>query len=139
GLAALDTRDGTQAIDARAALILAQGFRPSDPNGVVTIVTARDSESLWKAVQRLVHPTRYGELRGRLSGVDDVGDVVQALDAARIRYVRTQPLGVENVRLLVAGWLSLNPFAYVAVALVLGCLLAMATFSLVRSVGRSNR
>lgn len=132
-------REDTPAIDAGAASIFAQGFRSGDDNGVVTIATARDSESLWRAVRLMVHPARSGEARGRLSILDDAGDLVQAVNPARIRFVRTQPLGLENVRLLAAGWLSLNSFAYVALALVLASLLALATFSLARNVGRSSK
>lgn len=133
-----DRPQDRQQIDAGASLILAQGFRSDDATDVATIATAPDSESLWRAVQLMVRPDREDKLRGRLSVMNDAGDVLQATDAARIRYVRTQPFGVENARLLAAGWLSLNPLAYVASALFLAGLLTIATFSLVRSVGRGN-
>jgi len=126
------------AIDPTALFVLAQGVRSNDGTDVVTIATAPDSESLWRAVQLLVQPAHQANFRGRLSMMDGDGEVVRALDAVQIRYQQTQPFHPENVRLLAAGWLSLNPLAYVGGMLFLAALLAAATFWLVRNVGRSN-
>ena len=63
------------------------------------------------------------------------GSVVSAPATAQ-RLIVTQPLTVENSRLIVAGWLSLNSQVYVAAAFALALLLALTTSVFIRSVGR---
>jgi len=48
----------------------------------------------------------------------------------------TQPLSFTNSRLVIAGWLSLNPLYFTSVGLGLALLLALSTWWLVRNLGR---
>ena len=76
------------------------------------------------------------EVAGRMSILDaSEGSVVTAPARAQ-RLIVTQPLTIENSRLIAAGWLSLNSQIYVAVALVIAMLLALTTSLFVRNVGR---
>lgn len=52
------------------------------------------------------------------------------------RLIVTQPLTIENSRLIVAGWLSLNSQVYVAMAFAAALLLALTTSLFIRNVGR---
>ena len=61
-----------------------------------------------------------------------------AVAADDARLIVTQPLTIENTRLIAAGWLSLNSHIYVALALAMAALLAIATTFFVQSVGRKN-
>jgi hypothetical protein len=128
----------SSAIDARAALIVAQGQRGSD-TGVLTVVTAPDSRSLLQSAELLMDPVRWSNLRGRLSVMDSSGDLVGAVEPAHVRYLETQPRSFGNARLVAAGWFSLNPAAYVISALLLAAILATTTLSLIRNSGRSSK
>jgi hypothetical protein len=52
--------------------------------------------------------------------------------------IATQVFSVQNVRLIVAGWFSLNNKIYVILALLLAALLALTTREWVSHVGRKN-
>ena len=129
----------SSAIDARAALIIAQGQWPGSGTGAVTIVTAPDNRSLLQSTELLMDPVRWSNLRGRLSVIDASGDLVSAVEPAHARYLETQPRSFGNARLVAAGWFSLNPAAYVISALLLAAILAMTTLSLIRNSGRSSK
>jgi cellulose synthase operon protein B len=129
----------SNAIDARASLIVAQGQRPGSDTGAVTIVTAPDSRTLLQSAELLMDPVRWSNLRGRLSVMDASGDLVGAVEAAHVRYLETQPRSFGNARLIAAGWFSLNPAAYVISALLMAGILAMTTLSLIRNSGRSSK
>jgi len=129
----------SSAIDARASLIIAQGGRPGSDTDAVTIVTAPDSRSLLQSAELLMDPVRWSNLRGRLSVMDASGELVGAVESAHVRYLETQPRSFGNVRLIAAGWFSLNPAAYVISALLMAGILAMTTLSLIRNSGRSSK
>jgi hypothetical protein len=56
----------------------------------------------------------------------------------KTQLVVTAPLTISNMRLITAGWLSLNTELYVLGALLLGLVLAGTTTLFVRSVGRRH-
>ncbi|MCC2110057.1 MAG: hypothetical protein KDJ40_21825, partial [Hyphomicrobiales bacterium] len=103
---------------------------------VWTLVTAPTSADLAESVPCLVDPRVWRQIAGRMSILDaSEGSVVTAPARAQ-RLIVTQPLTIENSRLIAAGWLSLNSQIYVAVALVIAMLLALTTSLFVRNVGR---
>ena len=120
------------------SLIVAQGFRASDSSDVITIVTAPEAKTLAHAVEALMDPARWSGLRGGLSTMDSFAQILETADAPHVRLVQTQPLSLSNSRLIVAGWLSLHPAAYVISAMLMGGFLAFATRSLVKNLGRRN-
>ncbi|HUZ67785.1 MAG TPA: hypothetical protein VMU56_09005, partial [Beijerinckiaceae bacterium] len=52
------------------------------------------------------------------------------------RLIVTQPLSIQNTRLIVAGWFSLNGGIYVLAALATALGLAASTTWFVRNIGR---
>ena len=142
GIAAIRTRlfGGVSplAIAADTSLIVAQGYRARDNLAAITIVTAPDSATLARSVAGLVGPQRWSALSGRLTTMTETGRLVQAIEPVDIDLIRTQPASLRNTRLIVAGWLSLHPAAYVASALLIAALLAAASMQLVKHLGRRN-
>ncbi|MFV0280409.1 MAG: cellulose biosynthesis cyclic di-GMP-binding regulatory protein BcsB [Rhodoblastus sp.] len=127
---------GEPEITARASLIVAQNMNGDTVDDVWTLVTAPTSSDLAESVPCLVDPRVWRQISGRLSILDaSEGSVVSAPARAQ-RLIVTQPLTIENSRLIAAGWLSLNSSIYVAIALFIGMLLAVTTRLFVRSVGR---
>ena len=101
-----------------------------------TIVTAPDAARLKAGVECLAHPQVWSRLGGRISALDQ-DETISFVEAGEgQRLVATQGFDIANSRLVAAGWLSLNPFAYVGLALLLVIGLAASTLWLVLNSGR---
>ncbi|MDE2362202.1 MAG: cellulose biosynthesis cyclic di-GMP-binding regulatory protein BcsB [Hyphomicrobiales bacterium] len=123
-------------ITPRASLIVAQSMLGDSANDVWTLIAAPNSTELAESVPCLVDPRVWRQIAGRLSILDaSEGSVVSAPATAQ-RLIVTQPLTIENSRLIIAGWLSLNSQVYVAAALVVALMLALSTSFFVRGIGR---
>jgi hypothetical protein len=123
-------------VSAGAMLLVSQDFPSAKARNLWTLVTAADSAALQAGVDCLVHPAIWSGLSGRISalGADESLRFVPA--GERQRLVATQGFSLPNLRLVAAGWLSLNPLAYVGIALALVLCLAAATLVLVLNTGR---
>jgi cellulose synthase operon protein B len=121
-----------------ASLLVAQGPRETDPDSVVTIVASPNASLLATSVACLVGPSVWSRLSGRLSVLDGTTGAIADTQPETTRYVATQAFSVGNERLMVAGWLSLNPAIFILVAFLLAVPLAATTHFLVRNLGRRN-
>ncbi len=122
-------------VDANASLLLAQGVTGADGD-VTTIVTAPDAATLKAGVGCLFDPQVWSKVHGRLAALDAAtGDVV-ATDATSFTYRGAKGASLGNGRLVLAGWFSLNPLAFVAMSLLLALGLSGTTLWFVRGVGR---
>ena len=93
-------------------LIVAQSLSPSG-RGVWTLVTAKDALSLTVELERFLRPEPIAEATGLAIGFNAKTAVV--LNAGNADQ-RSGILGAKtftNMRLVIAGWLSNNPFIYV--------------------------
>jgi cellulose synthase operon protein B len=81
----------------------------------------------------------WSRLSGRLSILDASTGAVAGREPETRRYVATQEFSIDNQRLMIAGWLSLNPRIFIFVAFLLAFPLAVTTHFLVRNVGRKNQ
>jgi cellulose synthase operon protein B len=122
-----------------ASLLVAQGPRQGDPDSVVTIISSPNAATLNSSVTCLVEPSVWSRLSGRLSVLDESTGSVAGTEPETRRYVATQEFSVHNERLMMAGWLSLNPRMFIFVAFLLALPLAVTTHFLVRNVGRKNQ
>jgi cellulose synthase operon protein B len=86
----------------------------------------------------LVEPQVWSRLSGRLSILDASTGAVAGSEPETRRYVATQDFSIGNQRLIIAGWLSLNPGIFIFAAFLLAFPLAATTHFLVRNVGRRN-
>jgi cellulose synthase operon protein B len=125
-------------ITARTSLVVAQNILGDSADDVWMLIMAPTSADLAESVPCLVDPRVWGQIAGRLSLLDASEGTVQSAPADAQRLIVTQPLTVENSRLIAAGWLSLNSQVYVALALFIAVLLALTTTFFVRNVGRRH-
>lgn len=125
-----------EVVQARAALIVGQDFPDAASRNLWTVVTAPDAAALKAGVQCLTHPQIWGRLGGRMAALNADESVVALPAGERLRHVATQGFDLLNLRLVAAGWLSLNPLSYVGLALALVLCLAAATLWLVLNTGR---
>ena len=125
-----------EVVQARAALIVGQDFPDAASRNLWTVVTAPDATALKNGVDCLTHPQIWSRLGGRLTALNADESVIALPAGERLRHVATQGFNVLNLRLVAAGWLSLNPLAYVGLVLALVLCLAAATLWLVLNTGR---
>lgn len=125
-----------EVVTGRATLLVGQDFAPGRLRQLWTVVTAADGAALRAGVACLTHPAIWSGLGGRISALasDESLRFVPAGD--RQRLIATQAFSLPNLRLVAAGWLSLNPLAYVGIALALALCLAASTLILVLNTGR---
>lgn len=124
-----------QAVASGALALLGQGYRSADAAHTWTVVSAPDAPTLAAAAECIVHPAQWSRLAGRVAALKGEEVVIVAAGADQ-RFVETQTFSLPNKRLVLAGWLSLKPLAYVGVALALVLVLAFATLGLVLNTGR---
>ncbi|MEH3148513.1 MAG: cellulose biosynthesis cyclic di-GMP-binding regulatory protein BcsB [Methylobacterium frigidaeris] len=125
-------------ISPRSTLLVSQSAASNSLDSVVTLVTAPTAAMLRASVACLVDPGIWTRLDGRLATLDATNGVLSTVAAEHPRLAETQPPSLANIRLVVAGWLSLNPFIYVALSLAVALLLGVTTRRMVRGIGRHN-
>jgi hypothetical protein len=123
-------------VSRRTSLAVAQADFGASPDDVVTLVTAPNAGALFESTACLVDPSVWNNLAGRASALDVSDASIKSLPAEHPTFIATRALDVANVRLIAAGWLSLNADAYVGVALIVVLMLAACTLYFVRNAGR---
>ena len=122
-------------VAARALALVGQGHRSGAAGQGWTLVSAPDSATLAAAAECLSHPAQWNRLAGRVAALT-ADEEILTVAATEQRFVGTQGFSLPNARLVAAGWLSMNPLAYVGLALALVLVLAFATLTLVLNSGR---
>ncbi|MGO9392719.1 cellulose biosynthesis cyclic di-GMP-binding regulatory protein BcsB [Rhodoblastus sp.] len=120
------------------SLLIAQAVLGTDTDDVWTLVTAPNSTLLSESINCLSDPRIWRQVEGRIAVLDDSDGKISSLPVEQLHFVVTQPLSVSNMRLIAAGWMSINSGVYVALTLAAAILLAFATFHFVRNVGRRD-
>ncbi len=126
-----------EGVTVEASLILAQGVTGADGN-VTTIATAANAAALRASVGCLFDPQVWSRIHGRLAALDASNGAVTATDATAFHYKASGESSLGNLRLVLAGWFSLNPLAFVGLALLTAACLSGTTFMFVRGVGRRS-
>jgi hypothetical protein len=134
----LDRGRTPPAITARSPLIMAQGLTGSTGDDVRMVVTAPNASLLAKSMACLIDPRMWRQISGRMAILNPSEAMVMEIPAENPTLIATQPLSLENSRLIVAGWFSLNSKVYVALALGMAVLLAFTTLLFLGSVGRKQ-
>lgn len=128
--------EGTSVVDETASLLLAQKNHGSSGEGIWTVVTAPTPSALKQSIFCLVDPRVWSQVGGEIAALDTNEAKVNSQAATDARFITTQALSYSNLRLISAGWFSLNRWAYVALMLAMAMLLAMVTLLFVRNIGR---
>ncbi len=132
----LDLSSAGSPITPDSSLILAQNILGDSTDHVWTIITAPNTGLLAQSVACVVDPRVWRQIAGRIAVLNAGDGTVATIAATDSRLIPTQPLSVRNVRLIVAGWFSLNSKIYVFTALIIALLLASSTQLFLRHVGR---
>ena len=133
------TIDGTYhkpAFTKQASLIVAQNILGSNSDSVRTLVIAPSAAQLAQSVDCLVDPRVWRQVGGQVAVLNASDAEVVEVPAENPRLIPTQPLSIENSRLIIAGWFSLNTKIYVELALCIALLLAWTTRRFISVVGR---
>jgi len=120
------------------SMVVAQGLTGERSDTVTTLVTAPNAPMLVQAAACLVDPRVWQQIAGRVAVLDASEGKVSSIPVEKTHLVVTAPLTISNVRLITAGWLSLNTEIYIMAALFLGLVLAATTTLFVRSIGRKH-
>ena len=120
----------------QASLIVAQDLVGGSPENLRTLITAPNAAVLAQSVACLVDPRVWQQIAGRVSVLNAAEGAIVNIPVENSYLIPTQPLSIENMRLIAAGWLSLNPNIYVFMALILAVLLAASTNWFLKGVGR---
>ena len=128
--------DQSRIVRPNVAMLMSQTSLGGDAAGVWTLVTAPSPTALAETIGCAVDPRVWAQMRGRVAALDSSEAHVASLRAADLHFVGTQPLSIQNARLIAAGWFSTNRWTYTGLVLALAALLGSATFWLVRNVGR---
>ncbi len=134
----LDIAPSGPVVSRATPLVMAQSILGSNAEDVRTIVTAPDSVTLQQSVGCLVDPRVWAQISGRIAMLDTADGRILPVPVEGATLIATQSFSVQNIRLIVAGWLSLNNKIYVALALLLAALLALTTREFITNVGRRN-
>lgn len=134
----LETQIKRPILTRQASLIVAQDLINGAPDSLRTLVTAPNAAVLAQSVNCLVDPRVWQQIAGRVSVLNAAEGAIANIPVETSYLIATQPLSIDNMRLIAAGWLSLNPNIYVFMVLILALLLAAATNWFLKNVGRST-
>jgi hypothetical protein len=119
-------------------LVLAQTEAPSVSDATWTLVTAPTSEALARSVADITEPGLLHRLAGQAVAFSAGDDSIVTAAGGSGYFVSTQGLSLSNMRLVAAGWFSLN-IGYYVLSLVAACaLLGTATWLFVGQIGHGE-
>ncbi|NTJ44854.1 cellulose biosynthesis cyclic di-GMP-binding regulatory protein BcsB [Agrobacterium larrymoorei] len=119
------------------SFMLAQGLSPGG-EGVWTMATAPTSADLRTGTFAMTEQKRWAALSGRVATYDAATDKVEIISAQQQSFFVTRPFSFANWRLIAANWLSTNTLSYSLVFIGFLSLLGMATFIMLRGIGRKK-
>ena len=123
-------------IDERASLLMAQKNHGTAGEGIWTLVTAATPADLKQNVFCLVDPRVWSQVAGETAALNSSEAKVNSIAARDPHFITTQALSYSNVRLIAAGWFSLNRWVFVAVIMMMALVLAGVTLLFVKNIGR---
>lgn len=125
-------------VDDNANLLLSQKNHGSAGEGIWTVVTAASPAELKQNIFCLVDPRVWSQVGGEMAALDASEAKVRTVAVTDPRFITTQPWAYSNIRLIAAGWFSLNRWAFVVVVIGMALVLAMATLVFVKNIGRQS-
>lgn len=117
------------------SLVIAQGQYGETP---LTLVTAPDDASMAASMEKLTGERDILSLRGRGVSLAAGEEQATVYTVNQSTFYETVPLGLSNMRLFAAGWLSTHAGWYIGGALAVLLLLSGSTFHLLK-LTRSDR
>ncbi|GAB4072200.1 cellulose biosynthesis cyclic di-GMP-binding regulatory protein BcsB [Ancylobacter sonchi] len=121
----------------RTSILMAQGNSPNEA-GVWTLVTARTADTLASGTTRLVSDASWNRIGGQAIALQSGTGEVERHDVTSHRFIVTTPLSFANIRMISANWLSTNIVPYALMLMIASLVLGIATFLLLRRMGRPS-
>jgi hypothetical protein len=119
-------------------LVLAQSEAPSVSGATWTLVTAPNSTLLAESIAAITDPDDAWRVGRQAIAYNAATDALTTAAGANGYFVMTQGLSFGNLRLIAAGWFSLNIGFYVLALLAACTLLGTATWLFVRQIGHGD-
>jgi hypothetical protein len=116
--------------------MLAQGHSPTD--GTWTVLTSRTEDTLADETARLTGPVLWPEVSGRIVTLGPDLEKPDVQPVQSFTFVQTEPLSLQNMRLVVANWMSINILQYAALLVACCFILGAATYFLLNRLGRRS-
>ena len=107
-------------------------------NSSRTVLSAPTGADLRTGMAAVARDAHWRQLDGYVSLEANGTDTLETRAVNQMRFVQTQPLSLENMRLIAANWLSSNILAYAALFCLLAVLLGLATSRLLSRFGRRD-
>jgi hypothetical protein len=120
----------------RSTLLLAQGHSAAD--GTWTLLTSRTEETLADETARLTSPKLWPEISGRIVTLGPDLSTPDVQPVQSFTFVQTEPFSLQNMRLVVANWMSINILQYAALLVTCCFVLGAATYFLLNRLGRRS-
>ena len=117
------------------SFMMAQGLSPSG-EGVWTLATAPTSAELRDGMTAMVRENHWRDVTGRVAAYDAAAEKIETVEVERPYFYTTRDFSLSNWRLIAANWLSSNVLSYSLAFIGFVSLLGLATFVMLRLMGR---
>jgi cellulose synthase operon protein B len=114
--------------------VVLQTLQPE--GGLWTMVTVPNADRLDDGIAAVTQASLWPRLGGRVSVVDADGETLEIVEPNRVSFFETSPWTFQNLRNVIANWLSSHVLAYGLGLCVVLIGLTIATTGVLRSVGR---
>ena len=122
----IDYADPPYSVTPDTRFVAAQGLFGASK---LTVFAAPDETSLAAGASSITSLSQLEKVDGRAAALDSAGTGLDLVAARDPSFFRTVPFGVENDRLVAAGWLSSHAAWYICMALALALLLGVFTWA----------
>jgi hypothetical protein len=128
----------TLRVKPETTLVLAQAEAPAVSNATWTLMTAPTAAALARSAASITEPALAYRLAKQAIAFNASDDEIVTAAGANGYFVMTQGFSLGNLRLIAAGWFSLN-IGYYVLALIAACvLLGAATWLFVGEIGHGD-
>ena len=128
----------TVRVKPETTLVVAQVEAPYVAGGTWTLVTAPTGERLSASVAEIGDPALAYRVGGQAVAFNADDDTITTSVGGASYFIATQDPSFWNLRLIAAGWFSLNIAYYVLALVAACCLLGTATWLFVRRIGHGG-
>ncbi len=122
---------------ARSTFLLAQAVSPGG-NGTWTMMTAPSGSELASGATSVAAIQNWSKVAGQFSSYSASTGLIENQPAVNYQFVVTQPLSLQNIRLIAANWFSSNIAFYAFCLIGLCVVLGIITSGLLFRLGRPS-
>jgi hypothetical protein len=116
--------------------LLLQRMQPE--GGLWTMLTVPNTQALESGIEVITAGSIWPTMSGRVSVLPQDGDELQSVEPNRVAFFESTPWSFNNVRSVLANWLSSHVLAYGLGLCIVLVFLTLATSRVLRSTGRNE-